>query len=546
VPNATRSFWVIDPNTGGRREISARLRVQTDHFAMWVEEGVWHDVRQLEEAAGFLEAHVYPTTRATFGTEWTPGVDNDPHIHILHAAGLGEGVQGYASTVDEFPLTLHPFSNEAEMITVHIGYVEVGSQAYYGLVSRELQRLIQWYHDRNEERWLKEGLGGLSFQFNGGDLARFSHAYLVRPDTSLTNWDGEETDAHLGATYLFAAYYHHRFGDSGTLALVAQPLNGTAGINATMASLGTGLSFETLFADWLVANYVSGMPGSAARHNYGALNQEHALPEVTLESLPASVEQSVHQFGADYILLRGDRDLRVQFSGEKATPLLNLEPHSGRGFWWSNRADESLTTLTRSIDLSGIEQATLTYWAWYDIEDGYDYATVEVSTDGGGQWQMLHTPSGTEADPYGNNPGWGYTGQSGGWIQEAIDLSPYTGSQVLVRFAYLTDEAVTRTGFLLDDIAVPQIDYADDAEEDGAWEAAGFVRTNDRVLQRYMVLLIGIGEAVVVERLGIEQDQTASWTVPLGTERWREAVVVVSGLAPLTTQPAPYRLTIDE
>jgi hypothetical protein len=546
VPNATRSFWVIDGATGARRETSARLRVQTEHIGMWVEDGVWHDVRRLEEAATLLEAQVYPATRAIFGTEWTPGVDNDPHIHILHAAGLGDGVQGYTSTADEFPRTLYPFSNEAEMITVHIGFVEVGEPAYYELISRELQRLIQWYHDRNEERWLKEGLGGLSIHLNGGDLGQQGRAYLANPDTSLTNRVGEEADAHLGATCLFAAYYHHRFGNSGTQALVAEPLNGTAGIDATLADLGTGIDFETLFADWLAANYLSGTPGSAARHNYGALNQVRATPAEVHESYPATVEQSVHQFGADYVVLKGDQDLHLRFSGETATPLLDLVPHGGQGFWWSHRADESLTTLTRSFDLSGVERATLTYWAWYDIEDGYDYATVEISTDGGGGWQMLHAPSGTDGNPYGNNPGWGYTGRSDGWIQETIDLSPYVGSQVLVRFAYLTDEAVTKTGFLLDDIAIPEIGYVGDAEEDGGWETAGFVRTNDLVPQRYMVLLIGVGETVIVERLEIQEDQTADWTVPLGTEQWREAVLVVSGLAPLTTHPALYRIEIEQ
>ncbi|MCK4316849.1 MAG: hypothetical protein KAX24_13870, partial [Anaerolineae bacterium] len=44
VPNATRTFWVTDGTAGERREVAARLRVQTEHVAMWVEEGVWHDV----------------------------------------------------------------------------------------------------------------------------------------------------------------------------------------------------------------------------------------------------------------------------------------------------------------------------------------------------------------------------------------------------------------------------------------------------------------------------------------------------------------------
>jgi hypothetical protein len=103
VPNATRAFWVTDGTTGERREITARLRVQTAHVATWVEEGVWHDVRQLEEAAAYFETQVISTTRAAFGSEWTPGVDNDPRIAILHASGLGDGVMGYTSSGDEFP-----------------------------------------------------------------------------------------------------------------------------------------------------------------------------------------------------------------------------------------------------------------------------------------------------------------------------------------------------------------------------------------------------------------------------------------------------------
>ncbi len=547
VPNAVRSFWVINGATRARREVTARLRVQTEHVAMWVEEGAWHDVQLLEQAASLLETQIYPATRAAFGAEWTPGVDNDPHIHILHAADLGEGVIGYTSTADEFPRALYPFSNEAEMITVHMDHVEIGSPAYYALLTRELQHLIQWYHDRNEERWIKEGLGELAIRLNGFDPGRLEKEYLAHPNTSLVNWGEEESAAQIGATYLFAIYFHEQFGDEGTRALVAQPLNGTAGFDATLADLGADGPFEDLFADWLAANYLDGTPGSDARYSYATLDLEPPEPIATYERYPVTLDRSVGQFGADYILLRGGSDLRVQFTGETATPLLDLPPHSGRTFWWSNRADESLTTLTRPFDLSGLDQATLTYWAWYDVEEDYDYVTVEVSADGGAQWQMLPTPSGTDANPHGNNPGWGHTGQSDGWMQETVDLSAHAGSEVLVRFAYLTDEAVAGAGFALDDVAIPEIGYADDVEGgDGGWEAAGFVRTNDLVPQRFLVLLIGLGDTVTVERLEVRESGTTEWTVELDSEGWREAVLVVSGLAPLTTYPAPYRLTIEE
>jgi hypothetical protein len=512
---------------------------------MWVEEGVWHDVRALQEAATFFETQTYSTTRVAFGSEWTPGVDNDPHIHVLHATGLGEGVLGYTSSADEFPRALYPLSNEAEMITVHVEQVEVGSLAYHALLTRQFQRIIQWFQDRNEERWVKEGVAELAVRLNGLDSGfngELERAYLEHPDTSLTAWQEKNAVIHRGAAYLFASYFHERFGDGGTRALVAQPLNGAAGFEAALAELEVDLTFEDFFAEWLVANYLSVEPPA---------------PAAIYENYPVTVESSVQQLGADYILLYGTDDLRVQFTGAITTFLLDVSPHSGNSFWWSNQADESLTTLTRLFDLSIIsdtEPITLTYWTWYDIELGYDYATVEISADGGERWQTLVTPSGTSANSHGNNPGWGYTGQSGdppGWIQEMVDLSPYAGSEAWVRFTYLTDEAVTGVGLLLDDIAVPRIGYADDVEGgEGGWEPAGFVRSDNLVPQRYLALLIGLGKGpenqITVERLLVGKDGLAEWVVPLGSESWREAVIVLSGMAPLTTHPALYQLTVEK
>jgi hypothetical protein len=427
------------------------------------------------------------------------------------------------------------------MITVHMDQVEIGSSVYYGLLARQFQRIIQWYQDRNEERWVKEGGAELAAWLTDLDLGELESAYLEHPDTSLTTWQ-ETTDAHRGAAFLFLSYFYQQFGDEGIRILTSQSLNGVAGFDATLAELETNLTFEDVFAEWLVVNY---------------LGVEPPAPAAIYEAYPVAMELSVQPFGADYILLRGQDDLHVQFAGATTTRLLDISPHSGNSFWWSNRADESLTTLTRAFDLSTIsdtEPITLTYWTRYDIESGYDYATVEVSTDGGERWEMLLTPSGTGDNVHGNNPGWGYTGQSGespDWIQETVDLTPYAGGEILVRFAYLTDEAVTGMGLVLDDVAIPRIGYADDVESgEEEWESAGFVRTDNLISQRYLALLVGLGEgsegSVTVERLTVEQDSLAEWVVPLGSSGWREAVIVLSGLTPITTQLAPYWLTIEQ
>lgn len=94
---------------------------------------------------------------------------------------------------------------------------------------------------------------------------------------------------------------------------------------------------------------------------------------------------------------------------------------------------------------------TLSFWTWYDIETDWDYAYVEVSTDGS-NWNRLAGTITTNTNPHGNNLGNGITGSSGGWIQAFFDLTAYAGQSVTVRFRYKTDSYVEEEGFYVDDI----------------------------------------------------------------------------------------------
>jgi hypothetical protein len=536
----------MDPATGGRREIDARLRVQSSSVAMWVELGVWHDIRKLEEAAERFESHIYPSVRAAFGSEWTPGIDNDPRIHILHTSGLGKDLAGYTSSLDEYPSEAYPLSNEAEMMVINVDQAHVGSSAYHALLARQLQRLVQWNQDRNEERWLREGLAELAVTLSGYDATEPEWAYLKNSDTSLTQWaaaDGQRQAAHL-----FAAYFHQRFGDDGTRILTSEPANGIAGIEATLEKLDVDLTFEDLFGDWLAANYLDNAPETDGSHqSYADLDLPGPDPAAVHETYPVEMETTVQQFGADYIVLRGDADLQIHFMGQQETSPLSVSPYSGQCAWWSGRADESLTTLSRKIDLSTVTDATLTYRIWYDLEPHHDYATVSVSTSDAEGWHILRTPSGRGDNLDGNSPGWSYTGKSDGWLREEVNLSEYAGAEVAVRFSYLTDGAVTGEGLLLDDLSIPEIGYADDFETNlDEWRADGFLPVTSSVPQHYLTLLIERGKETTVERLPVTGKQTAEWIVPLGSPELQEAVLVISGLAPLTSGPARYQLKISQ
>ena len=75
--------------------------------------------------------------------------------------------------------------------------------------------------------------------------------------------------------------------------------------------------------------------------------------------------------------------MEVAFQGATTTRLASNSAHSGSYAWWGNREDDFDARLTRSFDLSGVDEATLHSGTWYDIEDNWDYGYVMASTDGG-------------------------------------------------------------------------------------------------------------------------------------------------------------------
>jgi hypothetical protein len=71
-----------------------------------------------------------------------------------------------------------------------------------------------------------------------------------------------------------------------------------------------------------------------------------------------------------------------------------------------------------------------------------------------------------------------------------VDLSPYAGQKVQVRFEYVTDAAVNGEGLQVDDISVPAVNYFTDFESDnGGWEPAGFARV-ENISQFRLTLIV--------------------------------------------------------
>ncbi len=504
------TFWYKNQVSGRNEQIEARLVYRSAGLNMWVELNQRINVAETNAAAATLENIIFPLVRNLFGTEWQPGVDGDNRVNILHLKEIGGGTVGYFAAADEYVNTVNPYSNQREMIYVSLEYADIGSEAYYGLIAHEMQHLIQWHTDPNEEYWLDEGMGELASHSAGyADThgTDYEASFMALSDIQLTNFDRSDPaaePAHYGASLLFTTYFRDRFGEDATLALVQHEANGFAGFDAVLADLGLTLTADQLFADWLIANYLTSHSRGEGVYAYA---EGMTLVELDAAAshtrFPVSQTAAVHQYGADYIELQSSSPLTVVFTGTQQVQLVDAQPHSGDFYWATYPADKSDMTLTRPFDLTGLDKATLTFWTWYDIEEGWDYGYVAVSSDNGQTWTPLSTASTTLDNPEGNSFGPGYTGISGGgetpvWVQESTDLTPYAGQQVLIRFEYVTDEGVHEQGFIVDDIAIPELGYLDDAEAgDGGWESAGFVRHSNILPQTFLVQAILLSDNAV-------------------------------------------------
>jgi immune inhibitor A len=568
------TFRVADQANHSYFQTTATLRYVTAHLYMWVQNGSEVCDADLKRSADRFENQTYPTDRRYFGSEWSPGVDDDVRVSIFN--GHVPGVGGYYSSSDELGKAFNRNSNEKELFYVNLDSARPGTDLYDGILAHEFQHMIHWNNDRTEPTWVNEGMSELAAQLNGFNSNYSSvRAFAGRPDTQLTGWADDPNAAvpNYGATHSFMNYLLKRFGIDLVRTFAADKDNSMASLNKLNRILSAddpGVSADDVFADWVVSNFLgagvaaqqaglspaSRSAGPDGRYGIRLIDSAPAIAE-TYDAYPVDLSATIHEYAANYIDLRGSGDLEIDLQGAPTAKLTNIQPHSGIYECWSNRGDNLDTTLTHSFDLTALKSASLSFWTWYDIENTWDVAAVEVSTDGGLTWNTLKGTHSVDANATGNSIGWTYTGVSAGinpqtnsqgnsqpvWLHENVDLTPWAGQKILLRFEYITDDAVNHPGFCVDDISIPELHFRDSAESDAAgWNARGFVRSDNVVPQRYIVQLIEYGPKVTVQRFDFPSSQPIILR-GLGKDISR-AVLAVSAIAPLTTETAPYHLTI--
>jgi hypothetical protein len=240
--------------------------------------------------------------------------------------------------------------------------------------------------------------------------------------------------------------------------------------------------------------------------------------------------------GADYVLATASHPVggktmsSLEFTGSASYPATPLEwavdaaAHDGGPALYSGQGDE----LDRSMVFEAAVPAdapTLTFSTRYDIEQGWDFGVVQVSTDGGATYTTLSNAD-TTADHEDAAEGRivaplpGFTGEQSDWTTESFALSAYAGKNVLVAFRYLTDPASNGNGVLdepgwwVDDVTVGSTVVSDGSSLAGARSAT---QISPVPVAGWNVQVVGWtldGTKVYYDRLRLDRAFTGALTTP--------------------------------
>ncbi|WP_251028679.1 immune inhibitor A domain-containing protein [Bacillus sp. ISL-18] len=286
-----------------------------------------------------------------------------------------------------------------------------------------------------------------------GDNAIWSHrsAKLVDPDglgKGLPGFYDYTMMPEDGATGVFAHEYGHDLGlpdEYDTIYSGAGEANEYWSIMSSGSWAGKIPGAEpTGFSPWAKQYFQSTLGGKWTAPTVVEWN------DVSTKGIQFLLDQANTPLG------QNNQAIRVNLP-DKKTPVNT--PASGSFEYWGGQADEMDSNMVTDVDLTGKTSATLTFDAWYDIEEQWDFAFAQVSVDNGKTWTSLgntNTRSDVVAEGYptiiDSMPG--FTGKSNGWEAQSFDLSTYAGKKIKLRLRYATDWGTSLTGFFADKIKV--------------------------------------------------------------------------------------------
>ncbi|HET7235375.1 MAG TPA: peptidase M6 [Actinomycetota bacterium] len=365
---------------------------------------------------------------------------------------------------------------------------------YEGVFAHEYQHLLENYVDWDEGNWINEGLSDYAQTITGyvdpskpiddqgfdshvqcflGWLAVQTPANTIPrnggAENSLTLW-GDQADyesevlCDYGAAYTFMEYLADQFGERFMTRLHLSQKGGLHSLQTLLNRKADGLKALTVIKRWATMVAVD----KALDQGYELVggNRANFMTETLNADINWANDQSyagpgVPANGSDYVRLQSASGSglkvsqvdRIAFEGAAELPSLPIEwtvdaapPDGTSEALYSGMGDNIDRSIVTEV---AVGAGVLSMLAKWDTELDYDYAYVQVSTDGGETYESV---SCTDSVPGPLGPS--FNGDSDGFVTQTCDLSAYSDETVLLALRYVADASVTLPGFWVDDVDV--------------------------------------------------------------------------------------------
>ncbi len=588
-PGDHTQFWVAKTDRPTPTRVNATLVATAPNIYLWVEDGLTPtgDLATLAQRIGQLfsfyqrhDLYYNPVNLPRLGVSSDPtdliplpDVDNDPHLYILYTSHLSEQRDALYNPLNSLPVQYAPYSNQHEMLYVNTtpySALEQTDPIFISALARGLYRLIMQIANPQQAAWLTETLNwSLMFDIQQQTVsAPTLSAFLQAPDTPLLQLpDPTSSAATLGAQQLFINYFVQRYSIAPYTDLFLQPGSGVTPIDAALTAhhvtdpvSGAPVTARDAFADFVIANAVNTTIGDWRYiHRTLPLPQGQSAATTPIKVPSSQTNLTVNQFATQYFVYTASaaQSIAVSFNGSPTVPRLNFpaDRDPADRFYWSGGSHDADATLTRAVDLSGVKQAALTFDAWYDLAADWNYGYVSASTDNGATWQPLAATTTGSEDRNGAAYGVGFTGISNSanssepiWLHETVDLTPFAGKHMLLRFEAITLPGHEDQGFAVDNLAIPAIHFSDDAAGDPAgWTLNGWQQIDNQLPQRWIVQAVTSGTQTTLTRVHAlisPEDSATSLDTTLPLDSGEALLLAISGANDDTLVPASFSLAV--
>ena len=459
---------------------------------------------------------------------------------------------------------------------------------YEGVFAHEYQHLLENYVDFDETSWVNEGLADYAQTITGyvdptipaTEIGFDSHVQCFLgfnnevtpanpipreggPENSLTLW-GDQTDfesevlCDYGAAYTFMEYLAARYGEDFMRDLHLLGPNGLDSLAQQLAALGDEKVLD-IVAMWATMVAIDG----ALDDGFSLTGGEEA--DFSTPTLNASINWDNDQAyaapgvppnGSDYVRLRDGGFLgagqidSVSFNGRNQLAKLpvqwrvdNNSPGPQKKALYSGRGDNLDRAIVRQVRVG---RGNLEFDTNWETESGYDYAYVQVSTDGGERYRSVRCTDSVDA-PLGP----GFEGESDGFVHQECNLSRYAGDRVHLAFRYVTDGSVQFDGFWVDDVVLDG-NLISNGNSLRGWKSPTQINPVD--VKKLLVRLVVIDETTNQVRIGLlPLDENFDGTLEgadldaiIGTTGSTVAAIVTFlDRSESVLQTAPYTLTVN-